>query len=320
MRKFGFDTMFGPVILENMKRMNQLAKILTSLWLSIQIFLLWFCISMEGWRKWTGKEETATKELLESLSVRPPFWMLHLRMRSPSTSPTCSKVLTVWQSRHLVMITGSKTFVWSHPLSNSSKSMHSLRGRRLEGKGKGVLGARETRGLPRTPLAFLSRLKLPFPSLSNVLPRRLRKKGNGVPNLQSDNIKSSGKGDGREISLFQTDKQRLALSYTVILFFYSQCGSLCSNWLAVNTARRTTNCTFYHLSIFFRQIANFCGKLGEQAGFKRREYGQCAEQRYSWFTPSTMPLMWKVLFAFIYLLLFTEGKSNPAQVGPISLV
>ena len=83
---FRYDVCFGPVILENMKRMNQLAKILTSLWLSIQIFLLWLGISMEGWRQWTGKEETATKELLESLSVRPPFWMLHLRMRSPATS------------------------------------------------------------------------------------------------------------------------------------------------------------------------------------------------------------------------------------------
>jgi len=71
---------------------DQLAKILTSLWLSIQIFLLWLCISMEGWRKWTGKEETTTKELLENLSVRPPFWMLHLRMRSPATSSTDVKM------------------------------------------------------------------------------------------------------------------------------------------------------------------------------------------------------------------------------------
>ena len=63
--------------------------------------------------------------------------------------------------------------------------------------------------------------------------------------------KSSGNRNGREISLFQTDKQRLALNYTVILLIYSQCESLCSNWLAVNTARWTTNCTFYHLSIFF---------------------------------------------------------------------
>ena len=47
----------------------------------------------------------------------------------------------------------------------------SLRGRRLKGKGKGVLGARETRG---APLAFLSRLKLPFPKLPfKRLPRRL---------------------------------------------------------------------------------------------------------------------------------------------------
>ena len=36
-------------------------------------------------------------------------------------------------------------------LSNSSKSMHSLRGRRLEGKGKGVLCARETLSMQRVP-------------------------------------------------------------------------------------------------------------------------------------------------------------------------
>ena len=104
---FRYDVCFGPVILENMKRMNQLAKILTSLWLSIQISLLWFCISMEGWRKWTGKEETATKELLERLSVRPPFWMLHLRKRSPATSPkewpSDSHVISWWSQvrKHL---------------------------------------------------------------------------------------------------------------------------------------------------------------------------------------------------------------------------
>ena len=41
----------------------------------------------------------------------------------------------------------------------------SLRGRRLKGKGKGVLGARETRGAREEggTLAFLSHLKLPFP-------------------------------------------------------------------------------------------------------------------------------------------------------------
>ena len=43
----------------------------------------------------------------------------------------------------------------------------SLRGRRLKGKGKGVLGARETRGV-RKEGAFLSRLKPPFPSLSKA--------------------------------------------------------------------------------------------------------------------------------------------------------
>ena len=45
-----------------------------------------------------------------------------------------------------------------------------LRGRRLKGKGNGVLGARETRGAREEggTLAFLSHLKLPFPSLSNA--------------------------------------------------------------------------------------------------------------------------------------------------------
>ena len=47
----------------------------------------------------------------------------------------------------------------------------SLRGRRLKGKGKGIRardharGRREGGELPRAPLAFLSRLKLPFPKL-----------------------------------------------------------------------------------------------------------------------------------------------------------
>ena len=42
----------------------------------------------------------------------------------------------------------------------------SLRGRRLKGKGKGGFGReRNARG---APLAFLSHLKLPFPSLSNA--------------------------------------------------------------------------------------------------------------------------------------------------------
>ena len=40
----------------------------------------------------------------------------------------------------------------------------SLRGRRLKGKGKGVLGARETRGTREEGLAP----KFPFPSLSNA--------------------------------------------------------------------------------------------------------------------------------------------------------
>ena len=63
-------------------------------------------------------------------------------------------------------------------MQSERKEKHSLRGRRLKGKGKGVLGGRETRGareeggrethsslLPHAPLAFLSRLKLPFPKL-----------------------------------------------------------------------------------------------------------------------------------------------------------
>ena len=57
---------------------------------------------------------------------------------------------------------------------------NSLRGRRLKGKWKGDLGARETRGArgaplaPKTPFpfpfkrAFPSRPKPPFPSLSNA--------------------------------------------------------------------------------------------------------------------------------------------------------
>ena len=49
-------------------------------------------------------------------------------------------------------------------------SVSSLRGRRLKGKGKGVLGSRETREAREegAPLAFLSHLKLTFPSLSNA--------------------------------------------------------------------------------------------------------------------------------------------------------
>ena len=47
----------------------------------------------------------------------------------------------------------------------------SLRGRRLKGKGKGVLGARETRGA-RTPRVSLEP-KTPFPLPFKGLPRRL---------------------------------------------------------------------------------------------------------------------------------------------------
>ena len=72
------------------------------------------------------------------------------------------------------------------------RALTNLRGRRLKRKGKEVLGARETRGPGRTrregkkrrfllsllarPLAFLSRLKLPFPSLSNAYHALTREK------------------------------------------------------------------------------------------------------------------------------------------------
>ena len=52
---------------------------------------------------------------------------------------------------------------------NLRSKRFSLRGRRLKGKGKRVLGARETEWRARrVPLAFLSHLKLAFPSLSNA--------------------------------------------------------------------------------------------------------------------------------------------------------
>ena len=81
-------------------------------------------------------------------------------------------------------------------------SYPSLRGRRLKGKGKGILGAREMRGPgrarreggretqafpslpPRAPLAFLSCLKLPFPSLSRHLLVNEQKKVVGAPRIQ----------------------------------------------------------------------------------------------------------------------------------------
>ena len=48
-------------------------------------------------------------------------------------------------------------------LSSAFREFHSLRGRRLKGKGQGVLGARETRG---------ARVKTPFPFPFKRLPRR----------------------------------------------------------------------------------------------------------------------------------------------------
>ena len=66
------------------------------------------------------------------------------------------------------MITGSETFVWSRPWSHSSKSMQSLRGRRLEGKGKGVLCARETLSMQRVPYVQIP--NYPFAHRPGYLP------------------------------------------------------------------------------------------------------------------------------------------------------
>ena len=93
-----------------------------------------------------------------------------------------------------VLLDISKAFdrVWQRGLIAKSRSigvegklLNSLRGRRLKGKGKGVLGARETRGareegggegnLPpssRAPRVSLA-LKTPFPFPFKRLPRRL---------------------------------------------------------------------------------------------------------------------------------------------------
>ena len=68
-----------------------------------------------------------------------------------------------------------------------SRSGSSLRGRQLKGKGKGVLGARETRGAREEggretpfPSSLLphawSRALIPFPSPFERLPRRLKRK------------------------------------------------------------------------------------------------------------------------------------------------
>ena len=58
---------------------------------------------------------------------------------------------------------------------------NSLRGRRLKGKGKGVLGARESGSLaPKTPFPFPRvslAAKTPFPFPLKRLPRRLTAKG-----------------------------------------------------------------------------------------------------------------------------------------------
>ena len=65
----------------------------------------------------------------------------------------------------IYLIKKSETGIYQLLVQNhciTYKTRLSLRGRRLKEKGMGVLGAREK------PLAFLSRLKLPFPSLSNA--------------------------------------------------------------------------------------------------------------------------------------------------------
>ena len=73
--------------------------------------------------------------------------------------------LDAWRHFTSLMCTPSKQFASKCFLPFYFKKkfkgnclQNSLRGRRLKGKGKGILGA---------PLAFLSHLKLPFPSLSN---------------------------------------------------------------------------------------------------------------------------------------------------------
>ena len=79
---------------------------------------------------------------------------------------------------------GGGTFATLQNEKLSHGLTRSLSGRRLKGKGKGVLGARETRGGARggregngvsfppslfaPALAFLSHLTLPFPSFSNA--------------------------------------------------------------------------------------------------------------------------------------------------------
>ena len=152
MRKFGFDTMFVLV--------QWFLKIWKG-WINWQkfspvcdwVFRFPYCDFAFRWK--VGESGRAKKKQQPKNCLKAFQFVRHfgcctcacdLRQRHRHV-----KVLTVWQSRHLVMITGSKTFVWSHPLSNSSKSMHSLRGRRLEGKGKGVLCARETLSMQRVP-------------------------------------------------------------------------------------------------------------------------------------------------------------------------
>ena len=68
--------------------------------------------------------------------------------------------------------------------------------------------------------------------------------------------------------------------YTVNSSAHSASHFAAIDWLLIPLdEQQIVRSIIYRFSL--RQISNFCGKLGEQAGFKRREYGQCAEQRYS---------------------------------------
>ena len=77
------------------------------------------------------------------------------------------RLLTSWKSA----IRGLSV---SEPELSISDTKPSLRDRRLKGKEKGVLGARETRGARPGPRVSLAP-KTPFPFPSKRLPRRLSK-------------------------------------------------------------------------------------------------------------------------------------------------
>ena len=86
-----------------------------------------------------------------------------VRSRESNPSPPALRSRALRRSTELILprLTLASGLKWSRLKS-------SLRGRYLKGKGKGVLGARETGGPGHASLAFLSRLKLPFLSLSNA--------------------------------------------------------------------------------------------------------------------------------------------------------